>query len=92
MRIVIPTTRYKKDLKKYAKQPSKMEALLKIIRKLENEEPIPKENKPHILKGDYKGYWECHIEDDFLLIWIEDDIVELIRLGSHSELFGKKRR
>ena len=35
MRIVIPTTRYKKDLKKYAKQPSKMEALLKIIRKLE---------------------------------------------------------
>ena len=92
MRIVIPTTRYKKDLKKYAKHPSKMEALLKIIRKLENEEPIPKENKPHILKGDYKGYWECHVEDDFLLIWIEGDIVDLIRLGSHSELFGKKRR
>lgn len=30
MKLVIPTTRYKKDLKKYAKQPSKMEALLNI--------------------------------------------------------------
>lgn len=34
-----------------------------------------------------KSHMECHIEDDFLLIWIDDDIVELVRLGSHSELF-----
>ena len=34
---------------------------------------------------------ECHIEGDFLLIWVDgqNDIIELIRLGSHSELFGK---
>lgn len=92
MRNVYPSTRYKKDLKKYAKQPDKMESLLEIIDKLKNEEPIPKNFKPHILKGDYKGCWECHIEDDFLLIWIDDNYVELLRLGTHSELFGKKRR
>lgn len=92
MKRIFPTTRYKKDLKKYARQPSKMKALLSIIQKLEKEEPIPPEYKPHILKGDYNGCWECHVEDDFLLIWIDDTIVELLRLGSHSELFGKKRR
>ena len=69
-----------------------MKGLLEIVTKLENEEPIPKKYKPHVLHGDYNGCWECHIEDDFLLIWIEDDFVELVRLGSHSELFGKRRR
>ena len=92
MRNVYPSTRYKKDLKKYAKQSDKMESLLEIIDKLKNEEPIPRIFKPHILKGDYKGCWECHIEDDFLLIWIDDNYVELLRLGTHPELFGKKRR
>lgn len=29
---------------------------------------------------------------DFLLIWIdtEHDVIEVVRIGSHSELFGKK--
>jgi mRNA interferase YafQ len=32
---------------------------------------------------------ECHIEGDFLLIWLDDEnnIIEILRLGSHSELF-----
>lgn len=25
---------------------------------------IPPKYKPHKLKGNYKGYWECHIEPD----------------------------
>lgn len=37
---------------------------------------------------------ECHIEDDWLLIWFdkEEDVIKLVRLGSHSELFGKGRK
>ncbi|MCH3994252.1 MAG: type II toxin-antitoxin system YafQ family toxin [Prevotella sp.] len=34
---------------------------------------------------------ECHISnqtDDYLLIWVEGDIIDLIRIGSHSELYG----
>ncbi len=33
---------------------------------------------------------ECHIEGDFLLIWFdpESDQIDLVRFGSHSELFG----
>ena len=39
--------------------------------------------------GNYKGCLECHIEGDFLLIWIDENtsIIEAVRLGSHSELF-----
>lgn len=37
---------------------------------------------------------ECHVENDTLLIWFdkENGIIELVRLGSHSELFGKGRK
>ena len=43
-----------------------------------------------MLIGDYAGHMECHIQGDYLLIWIDVDsnVVKLIRLGSHSELFG----
>ena len=47
--------------------------------------------KKNMLKGEYKGCMECHIEGDFLLIWIDGEIIDLLRIGSHSELFGKKR-
>lgn len=92
MRTLRYSSRFKKDFKKYRQNPAKVEALKQLLNLLVEEKAIPKEYKPHILKGDYKGCWECHIEDDFLLIWIDGNVVELLRLGSHSELFGKKRR
>ena len=41
-----------------------------------------------------KNYMECHIENDTLLIWFDknNNTIELVRLGSHSELFGKGRK
>ena len=68
----------------------KLEKLFDILKKLENEIPIPAEYDPHMLTGDYKGHMECHIEGDFLLIWFDPDTdeIDLVRLGSHSELFG----
>lgn len=87
MRVLVPTSRYKKDLKRYAHDSEKIKALYKILKLLAEEKPIPQSHKPHFLKGEYKGCMECHIGNDFLLIWIDDNIVELVRLGSHSELF-----
>lgn len=94
MKTLIQTTQYKKDLKRIRNNPKKAAALLDIIKKLENEQPIPSENNPHPLSGDYAGCMECHILGDFLLIWIDPDIEEiyLVRIGSHSELFGKGKK
>ena len=90
MKKLIPTTKFKKDYKRYRNNPKKVEKLFEILRKLEQEEPLPPENKPHPLTGNYSGHTERHIDSDYLLIWFDPatDEIELVRLGSHSELFG----
>lgn len=90
MKKLKPSTRYKRDYKRYRNNPVKLRKLFEILRKLEQEEPIPPEYNPHMLSGNYAGYMECHIEGDFLLIWFDPDCdqIDLVRLGSHSELFG----
>ena len=90
MKKLQPTTQYKKDLKRYKNNTSKLDALREVLQMLQYEQEIPAEYKPHFLYGNYKGCLECHIESDLLLIWIDEmsDTIELVRLGSHSELFG----
>lgn len=87
MKKIYPSTQFKKDYKRYRNNPKLIEALGNIIDMLANEQDIPQENRPHPLKGEYKGCMECHIGGDFLLIWVSNDVIELVRLGSHSELF-----
>jgi len=87
-----PTTRFKKDLKKIKKSKKDFEAVVKVLKLLEEDSvlAIPNKMRPHRLKGDYKDNWECHIKPDLLIIWLQIDtnrIIKLIRLGSHSELF-----
>lgn len=91
MKKLQPTTQYRKDYKKIRKNRDKVKALTDVLRYLETGKPIPAHYKPHILHGNYKGCMECHIEGDFLLIWVDPDtdIIELVRIGSHAELFGK---
>ncbi|MBO7595546.1 MAG: type II toxin-antitoxin system YafQ family toxin [Bacteroidales bacterium] len=89
MKKIFPSGQYKKDFKRYRHQPKKIAKLERIIDLLANEKPIPSECHPHMLKGEYKGCMECHIEDDFLIIWFDEknNVIELVRLGTHSELF-----
>jgi mRNA interferase YafQ len=83
------STKSKKDLKKYRHNPKKMKGLFKVLDMLIEGVEIPESYEPHKLIGQYKGCMECHIEGDFLLIWLDinSDIIEIIRIGTHSELF-----
>ena len=91
MKKLRPSTQYKKDLKRIRNNPKKAAELLKILQLLQNEIPIPDSYRPHLLTNDHAGCMECHVQGDFLLIWIDQttDEIDLLRLGSHSELFGK---
>lgn len=91
MKKLKPSSQYKKDLKHYRNNPKMIAELMKVLGYLANELPVPSEYKPHMLKGDYVGCMECHVQGDFLLIWIDPntDQIDLVRLGSHSDLFGK---
>ena len=83
------TSQFKKDLKRYQNQPKKVEKLKTVLGYLQQGVAIPQEYKLHKLLGDYKDCMECHIESDTLLIWFDENlnIIKLIRLGTHSELF-----
>ena len=83
------TTQFKKDLKRYKHSKEVLDKLETILKLLEAGEPLPEINRPHILTGNYKGYMECHVESDTLLIWWDKEtgIIKLVRFGTHSELF-----
>jgi mRNA interferase YafQ len=89
---LIFTTQFKKDSKKYFKNPKKFKKIRECLILLEKggADAIPGNMKPHKLSGNWAGCWECHIEGDLLIIWQQDDNqneVYIVRLGSHSELF-----
>ena len=94
MKEIRKTSQFKKDFKRFAKDVEKVKTLMSIVEKLERGEFILDEFYPHPLKGEWKNYMKCHIDDDYLLIWFdkEESIVRLVRLGSHSELFGKRKK
>ena len=69
MKTIRYSTKAKKDLKKYRNDIQLMKALYDILKKLANGDILPKEYKAHALIGNYKDCMECHIKNDFLLIW-----------------------
>ncbi|WP_352401581.1 type II toxin-antitoxin system YafQ family toxin [Synergistes jonesii] len=86
------TAQFKRDLKKARKQGKEMAAMDKAVSLLQNREPLPPKFKDHALTGDWKGYRECHVSPDWLLVYlVEDDVLvlTLTRTGSHAEIFGK---
>ena len=67
-----------------------MSLLNELFLELEKNGTVPAKNKPHKLTGNYKGFWECHIQPDWLLIWFRryaTSEIELTRTGTHSDLF-----
>lgn len=84
------TNSFEKDLKLAKKQNKKLDKLFYIIEKLANLEKLEDKYHDHELIGNYKGFRECHIEPDWLLIYyINNNSITLVlsRLGSHSDLF-----
>ena len=84
------THQYLKDLKLARKRGLDENKLNEIILKLIKGEELPTKNRDHFLTGNYKGFRECHITPDWLLIYSRDitiKIVTLVRTGTHSDLF-----
>ena len=89
---VVWTNRFKKDYKLAIKRGLAMEELDRAIRLLAREGKLSERYLDHPLGGDWKGFRECHIQPDWLLICaIENNILvlTLARTGTHSDLFGK---
>lgn len=84
---LIPNNQFKRDAKK------RWEVLLSaewmtVAHCLMNGSAMPEKYRDHALSGDWQGCRECHIKPDLLLIYEKgESSIQLIRLGSHAELF-----
>lgn len=81
------TSRFKKDFKRVQSQGKNINELKDVMNKLAKKEKLEEKYKDHPLHGNYKGYRDCHIRPDWVLIYkVTDHKLILERTGSHSEL------
>lgn len=91
MRAIRYTARFKKD---YRREKSGIltktldRLLMDAINRLADDQPLPERFHDHALSGEWKDHRDCHIRPDLVLIYRkpDDTSLELVRLGSHSEL------
>ncbi|MFZ5739917.1 MAG: type II toxin-antitoxin system YafQ family toxin [Pseudomonadota bacterium] len=84
------TGSFKRDYKRIKKRGYDLSKLSAVIDLLRRDMPLPASNRPHALKGRWRGFLECHIEPDWLLIYQTDAYsVLLARTGTHSDLFDQ---
>lgn len=84
------TGKFKKGLKLAKKRGLDIKLLEDIVDKLQNGIPLEEKHRDHELKGKFKGFRECHIQPDWLLMYlIEDDVLvlTLVDTGTHSDMF-----
>lgn len=84
-----PTNAYKRDFKKIANDLVSCPEYVEVMYSLLHQQPLAEKYQDHPLQGEWKGFRDCHIKPDLVLIYeIDNDILRLVRLGSHAELFG----
>lgn len=91
MRQILESGPFKRDVKREAKgKHGKMLAtmLRTVLVALANDEPLEPRHRDHALTGNWNGCRDCHVKPDLVLIYRKPDTetLELLRLGSHSEL------
>ncbi len=91
MRRIRALSQFKKDMRReqagrHAKNLDR--ELTLVLNALVKDEPLPKQRFDHPLKGEWSDHRDCHVKPDLVLIYRkpDQDTLELVRLGSHSEL------
>lgn len=93
MRTIERSTAFKRDYKREAKgrhRASLDPELGTLLVALANDTQLAARYRDHDLSGEWAGYRDCHIKPDLVLIYrkLGAQLLQLVRLGSHSELFG----
>ena len=91
MRTIKYTGRFKSDYRreKSGRHGKKLDTLLsEVITALAKDTALQPRHFDHPLIGSWKDHRDCHIRPDLILIYrkVDDNSIEVVRLGSHSEL------
>ncbi len=88
MKDLSTTGRFERESKKMAARGKDMEKLKELIKLLREGKPLPAKYCDHRLKGKYSGYWDCHVEPNWILVYQKSDThILLYAMGTHSDLF-----
>jgi mRNA interferase YafQ len=84
----VPQAAFKRDLKRLAKRGKDMAKIRAVIDDLCHGRPLADRHVDHALQGEWKGWRDCHVEPDWILIYRRtNDELLLGRTGTHSDLF-----
>ena len=84
-----PTSKFRKDVKLLKRRGYDLSLLKDIVAKLANGEALSEQYRDHPLKGNRKGYRDCHIQSDWVLIYkIDKNVLTLIlsETGTHADI------
>ena len=89
---LLKTSRFKAGVKLARKRGLDISLLEDVIEKLRLDQPLEAKHRNHELEGNFKGVWECHIQPDWLLLYLKDNgvlVLTLVDTGTHSDIFKK---
>ncbi len=89
---LIKTSRFKAGVKLARKRGLDISLLEDVIEKLRLDQPLEAKHHNHELSGNFKGVWECHIQPDWLLLYLKENgvlVLTLVDTGTHSDIFKK---
>ncbi len=84
-----PTSKYRKDVKLLAKRGYDLSLLNVVVAKLANGDKLLEQYRDHPLKGNRLGYRDCHIQDDWVLVYkIDKGVLTLVlsETGTHADI------
>lgn len=86
------TNQFKKDYKLAQKRGFDLSEFESVVNKLRNKEPLDAKYKDHPLSNNWKNHRDFHLHPDLVVIYcIQENqlILEMVRMGTHSDLFKK---
>jgi len=86
--ILMQTQSFIKDRKRLKLSDKHFTKYIQYLALLLDSKELPNEASDHPLKGEWMDFREFHISGDLLVIYqIEKDVIKLVRIGSHNQLF-----
>ena len=86
------TNAYKKSYKRAKKRGLNLKLLDDVVEALGQGHKLDAKYRDHALHGNGEGFRECHIQPDWLLIYlVENDVLALtlVETGTHADIFDE---
>lgn len=85
---LLTTTAFERDLRRAKKQGKDLDKPERVVDLLQAQRPLLARCRPHPLRGNWSGHWDCHVDPDWLLLYqLTPRRLVLVGTGSHAELF-----